>query len=307
MYECIGASPGTLRGGGNAITGTIKVFHITPDGKREEAAEDDEEHLKEALCSKHLLSKLHPCETDPIVIARAYEGPPMYPMADAYRKAARDGVACPLPAPFMDIVNGKCCVTTNPHVWPNICPSREWIGKDSSPTRWNLNANINVHTPLGDDPLFPVHVYKIGRPDVPSSYSKWRPTYLQILIYVALYMVIGAMLGYVYNKLDEETAVVRGQKREQMFYKSRKPPGEPPMEGKPGDGGFLSSDSEDTNSTDDELESIHPNDNSLMSDALYPSVTPPPEQGEQVSMAFGLLPGLPRGRSTMPTNESVDN
>lgn len=302
IYECLGSYTGVLRGG-TAITGEVKVFHIAPDGKREEAVSDDESHLKEVLCAKPLVSKLHPCaDHDTENVSDPYSGPPLYPMVAAYREAVQAGFACPLPAPFMHVVEGQCCVGRNPNIWPNICPTSTNIGSDSSPTTWNLKAEVNVHDHVDElpgspgTPLFPPLLYKIGRPDVPDKYSKWNPTYLQILIYVALYMMVGALLGYVYNKLEEETAVVRGQKREEMFFKSG-------SKKKVEEKGFLSSGSSSAGDSESDLP-----DHSITMDHIYPVVVSPPlEEVENVSAAFGLLPGLPRGRSVMTgpaTNES---
>ena len=266
-----------FRGIQRLLSSNLKVFHITPDGHREEIEGDSEDHLEQALCSEKLVSRLHHCDDSSTTITTHPESPPtehMYPMAASYTAAVASGHACPLPAPFMHIVNSKCCVTRDENIWPNVCPTKHLIGTSTSPSAWHIRSNIDTIKSLPLERLIPAGTYKVGRPDIPTNYSHWKPSFAQLLIYFIMSMATAVLLAYIFNKLDEEQSISKGQKREELFFKSRQ------------------HDVEDSDTS-----SLSPSGSAYIQHRVNESTIGELKISEQISTAFGLLPGLPRGRS----------
>jgi hypothetical protein len=289
-----GASTG-IRGGkpGIAASSRLSAFRISPDGDRAKLDAADGSNLKEILCSAQVLSHLKRCSEGPREEPhKSAFKEPVYPMGSAYRKAVEEGLACPLPAPFLHVgmVDQRCCIPTeDPNIWPNFCKDIDSLGKSigHGPVKWVVSGEVNVVQGGTASMTVPPGVYRVGVPDVPSLHTKYSTS----LYLLATYFVLGAgcfaLLMAVFSKLEEEEQIIKGKQREEVFSSSQHQK-------------FIDDDEEDADSPvscsaasslsparEEERDAIREDPSALMG---------------QVSLSFGLLPALPRGRSTNPSS-----
>ena len=284
----------SIRGskGGMSAISQISAFHVSPDGSRDDLVGNDEEKIKHVLCSPQVLSHLQRCpdEHPGEVIESPYKER-LYPMNAAYRKAVEEGFACPLPAPFMHVskVDSSCCLPSrDPNVWPNFCEHIEDLGKPlgHAPVKWELGADIAVKVPDTDRERrrhLAAGVYRVGVPDVPSSYDKHSTSIYLIATYFVMSGLCFGLLVSVFNRIEEEDQIAKGKKREEVFASSRR--------------NFIDDDEE-------EVESPISSSASSLSPARDRIAREPHEESMvgPVSLSFGMLPPLPRGRSTNPSS-----
>ena len=304
----LGSSPPShIRGSKNGISvsNDVEAFHVSHEGKVANVGAHDEEKIKGILCSARVLSHLHRC-TDEVPDSPPPNpfSEPLYPLAAAYKQAVDDGLVCPFPAPFMQVggKDHKCCIpTTNEHIWPNFCPEIESLGKPlgHGAVKWDVSDHFNMH---GLPPLLagveasrpiPVGIYRVGVPDVPPSYAKHS---LSIYL-VATYFVMGAtclaLLVFVFNKLEEEDQIAKGKIREEVFMSRRR---------------FIDDEEDEEPAEEEEKDespaSSHASSLSPARDRISRGSNQEETVGlmDQVSLSFGLLPPLPRGRSTNPSS-----
>ena len=294
----------SLRSGPLSTTSRVEVYQVSPEGEAKKVDFSGESKVQAVLCSDNVVSRLERCpvgeesvENLAVVSERTAD---LYPMSDDYREAVQTGHACPLPAPFMTVskISGTCCVGRDEHVWPNFCPNIEKIGSvKSDQPLWDAGGSVHlleprvqddhsVHTEKGKlHKMLSNHgeqhqvilpgVFQVGRPDIPHNYSRYKAGFGQLLTYFISGVVAVCLGVYIQGKLEEESAIQRGKNREQLLSEMRK---------------------------NDEEEISDDGDSSIASLSPAHGMM---DRGEQhfseagrVSMAFGLLPSLPRGRST---------
>jgi hypothetical protein len=277
-------------------TSKLSVTRISKNGQREVIS--DENEVRRVLCSKKVVSRLTHCPASPSSDATAHAGEavkePMYPGTKTFLDALKTGQACPLPAPFMQIVDGHCCVGRDPHVWPNFCPTIALIGTSPKLPKFDVNANVDIPSLTGEiayEKLIPDGVFKIGSPDIPRLESVWKPNTVQLSVYFSLSVAFILLSAYVYSKLDEEATIAAGRKREQVLLAEKST-------------GRGRRDSISSSSSSSSIDLISPKEPPPASgptdiESLL-SGPPPPQQptmASSSSVAFGLLPPLPRARS----------
>lgn len=296
-----GKALGTLRGVSSRNSHKyMRVFNVGLDAK-DELDTSDELKLQDVLCSEKVVSRLHPCPKEdgfgPMVMHR-YHGH-IYPFTADYQKAVDEKHACPLPAPFMRLskIGFLCCVDrSNKHIWPNFCPGVDDIigSRDINDESlvWNM-AEAN------HEPALPPGVYQVGLPEIPQNYAKYSMSIAMIFMYFALGLACLSLYVFVYRRLEEEMTISKGKEHEEVFLKTQ--------EGKrlttaefvdDSEEEGLSSDEEDLLMSDQEAEStvsLSPAHSQMARGTAEESV-------DQVAMSFGLLPGLPRGRSANSSN-----
>ena len=280
---------------GMSASSHISAFHVAPDGHRDEIAGSDEEKVKQVLCSRQVLSHLQRCPEDDS--GEAGESPykeRLYPMNAAYRKAVEQGYACPLPAPFMhvSVKDSSCCIPSrDANVWPNFCEDIEELGKPlgHGPVKWELGADIAVKIPENHygahQKHLPAGVYRLGIPDVPTNYDKESTSIYLIATYFVMSGICFGLLVAVFNRIEEEHQIAKGKQREEVFARSQ--------------ARFIDD--------DDENDEASPVSSAGSGSSVSPArdrIAREPEESlvGPVSLSFGLLPPLPRGRSTNPSS-----
>jgi hypothetical protein len=203
----------------------------------------------------------------------------------------------------MYMVNGHCCIGHDAHVWPNFCPTISFIGTSRKKSKWQIKANVDIPTLTGEsvyEKLIPDGVYRVGRPDIPNFDYHWRPNVFQLASFFVTSVIVMLLATYIYGRLDEESIIRKGQEIEKIAPNRRS-----------------SFDDElSINSDDYSNESLSPVgrethgpvpdqpavENPPMPEAVIPEMQTP-AMASSSSMAFGLLPPLPRGRSA--TNSAL--
>ena len=279
-----------------SASSSLQVFNVAPDGSRTQVDDAGEAKLQEILCSEQVVSHLVRCSDDSTsaTVNAGSQKRPLYPMTDAYLKALKKGYACPLPSPFMEVRNRRCCVgSTDPNVWPNFCPSIATVGSAANGEGliWELNhvANVVAAKPSS----LPVGVFLIGKPELPRNYAKGTTSYWLIAIYFVMGITCMSLYVYVYRKMEEEGSISRGKKHEQVFLKSQ-------IQAKSNQHEFDDDEEDEDEDSDDDVASdaasLSPVHDSIARDNVAVG-----ESVDKVAMSFGLLPGLPRGRSANST------
>ena len=278
--DSISGSSSTLRGRG-AGGDPVVDLHV----KRQ----------KEILCSKRVLAHTVYCPENEAPVPPSFDarGGNLYPTKEGFHSAVKSGKMCQLPAPFMSKdLSGRCCIPRNgdEHVWPNFCANRDELIGSAKRHKYIRELDMTrsseaegVHLPKG--------VYVLGRPDLPINYDMYHTSYIMMGVYVLITMVCLSFAVYVVQRLRDEDAIVKGKSREDNLYNVTKSSavGMNLTE--------LSEDEEISEEEDDfsesEASSVSPAQKSIArsNNQIAASVG-------QVSMSFGLLPGLPRGRST---------
>jgi len=272
-----------------APTSKLSVTRLSKEGKREVIS--DEAEVRKVLCSKKVVSRLTHCP--PVANtasshAQQHISGQLYPGTKTFMDALKTGEACPLPAPFMEIVDGHCCVGRDPNVWPNFCPTIGLLGTSKKLPKFEVNADVDIPGITGAvayENLIPDGVFKIGSPDLPRMDFAWKPNTVQLSVYFSLSVAFVLLSAYVYSKLDEEATIAAGKKREQAMIaekatRSRR----------------SSSDSSSSESSVDQVRPTGPPPDDITSMLSGPP-PPQPTSASSSSMAFGLLPPLPRARS----------
>ena len=276
----------------------MRVFNVGLDAK-DELDTSDESKLQDVLCSEKVVSRLHPCPQEdgfgPMEMHR-YHGH-IYPFTAKYQKAVEAKHACPRPAPFMRLskIGLLCCVDrSNKHIWPNFCPGVDDIigSRNEESLAWNIAEAKH-------EPALPPGVYKVGLPEIPQNYAKYSMSIAMIFMYFALGLACLSLYVYVYRRLEEEMTISKGKVHEEVFLETQ--------EGKrlttaefvdDSEEEGLISDEEELLVSDQEVESI-----ASLSPAHSQMARGTAEESvDQVAMSFGLLPGLPRGRSANSSN-----
>lgn len=304
----VGMSPTShIRGSHNSISASndVEAFHVSHEGKIANVAAHDEEKIKEILCSARVLSHLHRCTeevTDPPPLDTFSE--PLYPLAAAYKHAVDNGLVCPFPAPFMHVGRSdhKCCIpTTNKNIWPNFCPEIESLGKPlgHGDVKWDVSDHFNMHgippSAGGMEIVRPIPegIFRVGVPDVPPSYVKHSLSMYLIATYFVMGATCLALLVFVFNKLEEEEQIAKGKIREEVFMSRRR---------------FIDDEDDEEPGEEEGKEespaSSHASSLSPVRDRISRGANQQEAVGlmDQVSLSFGLLPPLPRGRSTNPSS-----
>ena len=263
----------------------VEVFDVAPDGEETPVLTDADTRVHEVLCSAKVISRLERCE-DPESAASETTSEKLYPMSEAYEAAVAAGHACPLPAPFMIVRASRCCVGSDPNVWPNFCPDASTlIGTNIDSSIWSVGGSVHVIAPAHLENAHQESIYqaaklhvlpsvvtpgvfRIGRPDIPQHYSRWKPNLGVLLTYFISGVAWVCLAVYIQGWLDDETSILRGQNRERLLTEMKA----------------------NDESDDDSVSSVG---------SLSPAhgLMGLSEAGK-VSMAFGLLPSNPRARST---------
>ena len=277
--DCIPGSSNILRGRG---AGGDPAVHLQI--KRQ----------KEILCSRRVLAHLVYCPEDEENVPPPFDarGENLYPTKEAFHSAVRHGKACQLPAPFMlEDSSGECCIPRNgdAHVWPNFCANRDELIGSAKRHKYIRELDM-TRTSEAEGVHLPKGVYVLGRPDLPINYDLYHTSYIMMGVYVLITMVCLSFAVYVAQRLRDEDAIVKGKSREDNLYNVTKSSAV---------GMNLTELSEDEEMSEEEDEfseseasSVSPAHKSIArsNNQIAASVG-------QVSMSFGLLPGLPRGRS----------
>lgn len=250
-------------------TSHIKVFETDGIGRENEVRLSGDDKVHEALCAERVISRLVRCDSLLDSDFSPDIGGKLYPMSAEYKSSVALGHACPLPAPFMFTNKGRCCVGANPQVWPNFCEHADKIGTNPNFAMWDVGGSVH----LPPQPIVS-GVYTVGYPDVPATNSKWKPTMGVFLTYFLAGTVWLLVAMYIQDCLSDEAALQHGKNREKLLAEMK--------------------------ANDDHRESSSENESSVGSLSPTHAFV---EQGGlaeagKVSMAFGLLPSLPRGRST---------
>ena len=285
----VGETKPVFRGIVIAPTSKLSVTRLSKEGKREVVS--DEAEIRKVLCSKKVVSRLTQCpatsNSSSASHAQQHISDQLYPGTKTFMDALKTGRACPLPAPFMEIMDGHCCVGRDPNVWPNFCPTIAFIGTSKKLPKFEVNADVNIAALTGTaayEKLIPDGVFKIGSPDLPRMYFTWKPNTVQLSVYFSLSVAFVLLSAYVYSKLDEEATIAAGRKREQTILAEKV---------------FVRRDSVDSNSSESSVDQV-PTRVELPPDGIESMLSGPPPQpttASSSSLAFGLLPPLPRARS----------
>jgi hypothetical protein len=282
----------------------ISAFHLGGDGRKTDVANGSEDRIKQILCSSQVLSHLERCP-DPGAPPKLEDSPfneRLYPMNDAYREAVDRGYACPLPGPFMHVSPStrRCCIASqDPNVWPNFCENIESLGNPlgHEPVKWEVGSDMAIH--ISDNHhvtrLIPKGVYRIGVPDVPETYAKRSTSVYLLATYFVMSAACFGLLIVVFNQIAEEDSIMKGKQREEIFARSHR--------------SFVDDDDDDEdNASQKELSSPSSRASSLSPARDRIARNDDTDTGNpsnlmgQVSLSFGLLPPLPRGRSTNPSS-----
>lgn len=272
-------------------TSKLSVTRLSKDGKRETIS--DEAEVRKVLCSRKVVSRLTHCPASAGVDVGSHAHHPiteqMYPGTKIFMDAIKNGQACPLPAPFMQIVDGHCCVGRDSNVWPNFCSTIGFIGTSSKLPKFEVNANIDIPGMTGTaayEKLIPDNVFKIGSPDLPQMNFVWKPNTVQLSVYFSLSVAFLLLSAYVYSRLDEEATIAAGKKREQAAVVAEKAT-------RSRRSSITSSSSESSMDQPVPRRELPPDEIS----SILAGPPPQPTMASSSSMAFGLLPPLPRARS----------
>jgi hypothetical protein len=284
---------------GMSVSAEIAASHIAPDGTRTDVGGDSEAKIKEVLCSAQVLSHLHRCP-DGEQSGEEHGAPfteQLYPMNAAYRQAVDSGYACPLPEPFMQVSNmdRKCCIASkDPNIWPNFCPNLEAMGKPGhEAVKWDVGADLTVHVPSAawEERVIPAGIYRVGLPDVPTTYGKQSTSVYLLATYFVMSAALVALLIAVFNRIADEDQIVKGKQRENLFVRSQH------VDDSDADGDLYEDDSPVASSKASSLSPARDRIARISDEDGQPS-----NLMGQVSLSFGLLPPLPRGRSTNPSS-----
>lgn len=281
------------RGHTLSASSDVKVYSIGPDNEPrllEGSSGDDQ--LREALCSKDVLVHLHRCpEGELLPPAATPRTDHLYPMSDSYRAAVADKSACPLPSPFMHVGSGNaCCVaSTDAHVWPNFCASIAELGKGPDGIEWETHDEVDLlpltgvsrhqETSSTERRQLPQGIYRVGFPDVPKNYEKNPTSVVLLSVYFVMFAICVSLYMYVFTRMSEEASIAQGKRREEAFFSHRK---------------FV-------DDSDDEEESVDSDSAASLSPAHTAMARNEQNVADsmgQVSLSFGLLPALPRGRNS---------
>ena len=282
FFDVLEGSPGKLRRETSISTDPTSV------GESKGGKNSDSDKLKTTLCSKKVLSHMVFCDEsskETPVSVEVYEEN-LYPTREVYLKSVKEGHACQLPAPFqVKDASGVCCIPKNGvgSVWPNFCPDLgKYIG--TGKRREYLRELDLMASDAVPKVKLPEGVYVLGRPDLPINYDKYHTSYIMMGVYVLITMLLLSFAVYVIQRLGDEETIVKGKQREGNFFGYAKP------------GMNLTELSEEEVSEEEdslsEASSLSPAHKGISRDEQVAASV------GQVSMSFGLLPGLPRGRST---------
>ena len=215
-------------------------------------------------------------------------------MSSSYRDAVASGYACPLPAPFMHVgKDHKCCIASSDgNVWPNFCANIGELGKATEGLEWELHEEVDLK-PVKDQPEqrsgtherrhLPTGIYRVGFPDVPKNYERTPTSIVIMMVYFVMFASCVSLYVYVFNWLAEETSILQGKRREEAFFSKR---------------AFIDDDEDD-----DAVDSVSPSSSGASLSPAHTSIARTEHQNVadsmgQVSLSFGLLPALPRGRTS---------
>jgi hypothetical protein len=263
----------------------LRVYKIDEEGRKNEIEVDSETRLQELLCSEQVISHLIACDDSSSVTPIGIpDHDKIYPMSDDYHKAVAEGGACPLPSPFMRLskASQKCCVdTSDANVWPNFCDAKGSMGQAAGgKLTWDLGQ-------WKRDPVLPYGVFQVGIPEVPKNSAKYSTSLILIATYFLMGVACMSIYVYVFRSLEEERVIIRGKEHERIFANSEH--GRQSEKTKD----FTDS-SEDEEDSKDSVGSLSPVHGQISRETGQESVG-------QVAMSFGLLPGLPRARSSQLT------
>lgn len=279
--DCISGSSSTLRGSG---AGGDPAVHLHM--KRQ----------KQMLCSRRVLAHTVFCPEDEALVPPPFDarGGNLYPTKEAFHSAVKSGKACQLPAPFMlEDSSGKCCIPKKgeAHVWPNFCANSEKLVGSARRHKYIRELDM-TRTSEAEGVHLPKGVYVLGRPDLPINYDMYHTSYIMMGVYVLITMVCLSFAVYVVQRLRDEDAIVKGKSREDNLYNVTKSAA----------GGMnlteLSEDDEISEEEDNDFSESEASSVSPAQKSIARSNQQVAASVGQVSMSFGLLPGLPRGRST---------